>query len=126
MSGRQLPLPLALPPERGAPVISDRSNAVARTWLAAPDDWPNGRLALFGPEGVGKSLLLRQGGGERRGRGVRPGPSGILGDAHLSISSSALVCRKLIAEMVATIRKITIDRAEARPKSRPTPEKAVL
>ncbi|MFT8245121.1 chromosomal replication initiator DnaA [Roseomonas sp. BN140053] len=60
MSPRQLPLPLALPPERGAPVLPDSSNAVARTWLAAPDDWPGGRLALFGPEGVGKSLLLRQ------------------------------------------------------------------
>lgn len=57
---RQLPLPLALPPERGAPVMHDASNAVARTWLAAPDDWPGGRLALRGPEGVGKSLLLRQ------------------------------------------------------------------
>ena len=57
---RQLPLPLALPPERGAPVMHDASNAVARTWLAAPDDWPDGRLALRGPEGVGKSLLLRQ------------------------------------------------------------------
>ncbi len=57
---RQLPLPLALPPERGAPVMHDSSNAVARTWLAAPDDWPDGRLALRGPEGVGKSLLLRQ------------------------------------------------------------------
>jgi chromosomal replication initiation ATPase DnaA len=74
MSGRQLPLPLALPPERGAPVISDRSNAVARTWLAAPDDWPNGRLALFGPEGVGKSLLLRQA-AARLGLRVLEGPS---------------------------------------------------
>ena len=74
MSARQLPLPLALPPERGAPVLPDPSNAVARTWLAAPDDWPNHRLALFGPEGVGKSLLLRQA-AARLGLRVLEGPS---------------------------------------------------
>ncbi|MFC0408506.1 P-loop NTPase family protein [Roseomonas elaeocarpi] len=74
MTGRQLPLPLALPPERGAPVMHDGSNAVARTWLGAPDDWPGGRLALFGPAGVGKSLLLRQA-AARLGLRVLEGPT---------------------------------------------------
>ena len=36
--------------------LATPSNGAARRWLAA--DWPDGRLALWGPEGVGKTHLL--------------------------------------------------------------------
>jgi len=39
--------------------VADASNAEALAWLAAPGTWPLARLALHGPEGVGKSHMLR-------------------------------------------------------------------
>jgi chromosomal replication initiation ATPase DnaA len=57
---RQLPLPLAAAPEPRGPFVADASNAAARAWLAEPARWPAGRLALWGPEGVGKSHLLAE------------------------------------------------------------------
>ncbi|WP_159998699.1 chromosomal replication initiator DnaA [Roseomonas sp. 18066] len=56
---RQLALPLDLPVLYRGELLSDPSNAEAHAWLARIDGWPVGRLALFGPEGVGKSHLLR-------------------------------------------------------------------
>ncbi|EHL97855.1 hypothetical protein HMPREF9946_03901, partial [Acetobacteraceae bacterium AT-5844] len=57
---RQLALPLDLPHSFAGEVLPDRSNAEALAWLDRLDAWPNGRLAIFGPAGVGKSHLLRQ------------------------------------------------------------------
>ncbi|MXP62313.1 chromosomal replication initiator DnaA [Roseomonas sp. M0104] len=56
---RQLALPLDLPLVFRGPVLPDRSNAEARAWLGRVEAWPVGRLALFGPAGVGKSHLLQ-------------------------------------------------------------------
>ncbi|MFC3126616.1 chromosomal replication initiator DnaA [Pseudoroseomonas globiformis] len=59
LADRQLALPLHLPSLFRGEVLPDRSNAEARAWLARVEEWPVGRLAIFGPEGVGKSHLLR-------------------------------------------------------------------
>lgn len=53
-----LPLPLMASCDR-ADILEDSSNAQALAWLDRPDGWPGGRLALFGPEGVGKSHMGR-------------------------------------------------------------------
>lgn len=53
-----LPLPLPVSSDR-ADFLEDASNAEALAWIDQPDRWPSGRLALFGPEGVGKSHLAR-------------------------------------------------------------------
>ncbi|WP_291297101.1 DnaA ATPase domain-containing protein [Elioraea sp.] len=54
----QLPLPFA--PARSfaaADLVPGSANADARAWLARWPDWPSLRLALWGPEGSGKSHL---------------------------------------------------------------------
>jgi len=57
---RQLALPLGLAPSHAlADFLGDDTNAEARAWLDRPGDWPNGRLLLWGPAGVGKTHLLR-------------------------------------------------------------------
>jgi chromosomal replication initiation ATPase DnaA len=56
----QLALPLDLPVLFSGEMLPDRSNAEALAWLARVEEWPVGRLALFGPEGVGKSHLLQR------------------------------------------------------------------
>ncbi len=57
---RQLVLSLLPAPSFAAEdFCEDASNAAARRWLAAPASWPLGRLALVGPEGTGKTHLLR-------------------------------------------------------------------
>lgn len=53
-----LPLPLVASCDR-ADILEDSSNAQALAWLDRPEAWPGGRLALFGPEGVGKSHMGR-------------------------------------------------------------------
>lgn len=53
-----LPLPLPVSSDR-ADFLEDASNAEALAWLDRPESWPGGRLALFGPAGVGKSHLAR-------------------------------------------------------------------
>ena len=55
----QLPLPFAVVRRaQAAQVIPARSNEQARTWLARTPDWPQRRLALWGPPASGKSRLL--------------------------------------------------------------------
>ena len=57
---RQLALPLPIAASLDArDVIADASNAAARSWLAKPEAWPLGRLALFGEAGLGKTHLAR-------------------------------------------------------------------
>ncbi|MBW6396364.1 hypothetical protein KPL78_00825 [Roseomonas sp. HJA6] len=57
---RQFVLPLSLPVSSNrADFLEDASNAEALAWIDRPDRWPLGRLALFGPQGVGKSHLAR-------------------------------------------------------------------
>ncbi len=53
-----LPLPLPVSSDR-ADFLEDSSNAEALAWLDQPGRWPLGRLALFGPVGVGKSHIGR-------------------------------------------------------------------
>jgi len=68
-----LPLPLAASSAR-ADLLEDASNAEALAWLDRPETWPGGRLALFGPEGVGKSHMARAFAGEHGWRWLE-GPS---------------------------------------------------
>jgi len=59
-TGRQLRLDLARSEAEDAdPFVASPTNAVARAALDAWPDWPNGALALTGPEGSGKSWLAR-------------------------------------------------------------------
>lgn len=57
---KQLVLPLLPAPSFAAEDFrEDESNEDALRWLARPGSWPLGRLALVGPEGTGKTHLLR-------------------------------------------------------------------
>lgn len=57
---RQLPLPITHAQSFArADFLGDETNAEALAWLDRPQDWPNGRLLLWGPEGCGKTHLLR-------------------------------------------------------------------
>jgi len=57
---RQLALPLPIAASFDArDVIADASNEAALSWLAKPEAWPLGRLALYGAAGVGKTHLAR-------------------------------------------------------------------
>lgn len=57
---RQLALPLPVAASFDArDVITDASNEAAQSWLAQPETWPLGRLALFGEAGFGKTHLAR-------------------------------------------------------------------
>lgn len=53
-----LPLPLSASFER-ADFLEDASNVQALAWLDRPAEWPGGRLAIFGPPGMGKTHLGR-------------------------------------------------------------------
>jgi len=56
---RQLPLPFRhRPGYAAADVFEGTSNAAALAWLHRTADWPQGRLALWGAEGSGKTHLL--------------------------------------------------------------------
>ena len=97
---RQLPLPLgAEPSHRAADFVGDASNADARAFLARPDAWPDGRLALHGPAGVGKThlshILAQSGWAWLDGmalRGLPPPPATgtIIDDADLAPEAAAL------------------------------------
>ena len=57
---RQLALPLPVAASSDArDVIADASNEAAQSWLAKPESWPLGRLALYGDAGHGKTHLAR-------------------------------------------------------------------
>jgi chromosomal replication initiation ATPase DnaA len=57
---RQLALPLPIAASfDGRDVIADASNEAALSWLAKPEAWPLGRLALYGVAGLGKTHLAR-------------------------------------------------------------------
>lgn len=72
---RQLALPLLLVASYDpADLLADSSNREALAWLARPEDWPEGRLALWGPAATGKSHMLH-GVAARRGWPVLAGPS---------------------------------------------------
>ena len=56
---RQLVLPFPHEPGYdGQDFLSDGSNAAALAWLNRTADWPDRRLALWGPAGCGKTHLL--------------------------------------------------------------------
>ena len=56
----QLVLPIGRDPSfAAADFVADASNQAALAWVDNPASWPLGRLALFGPEGVGKTHILR-------------------------------------------------------------------
>jgi chromosomal replication initiation ATPase DnaA len=58
MTPRQFALPLVLPASAAREdLIADASNAEALTFLDRKETWPGGRLALYGPAGVGKSHM---------------------------------------------------------------------
>jgi chromosomal replication initiation ATPase DnaA len=55
---RQLPLPFAHQPHfAAADFLTAACNAEAMAWLSRAPDWPQGRLALWGGEGTGKTHL---------------------------------------------------------------------
>jgi chromosomal replication initiation ATPase DnaA len=58
-SARQLPLPFPYRPGFSpADFLAAPSNEEARAWLERTQDWPEGRLALWGEAGCGKTHLL--------------------------------------------------------------------
>ena len=72
---RQLALPFAHAPQfAGADFLAAPSNAEALAWLRQPETWPQGRLALWGGEGSGKTHLLHVWAG-RRGGALLHGPA---------------------------------------------------
>lgn len=56
----QLALPLAHEPRYGPDFIAAASNEAARAWLGRVAEWPQGRLAIWGDPGTGKTHLLRR------------------------------------------------------------------
>jgi chromosomal replication initiation ATPase DnaA len=73
MPTMQLPLPFPHQPRfEAADFVAAPSNQEALTWLGA--DWPEQRLALFGPAGCGKSHLLHIW-AERSGAVLLAGPA---------------------------------------------------
>ena len=99
---RQLALPLPVAASSDArDVIADASNEAARSWLAKPEAWPLGRLALFGATGLGKTHLARAAAvrfGWRwlEGMGLRglpaPAPQGsVIDDADCVADEAALL-----------------------------------
>ena len=56
---RQLPLPFVHRPDyEPAEFLHGPGSVAASTWLAAPETWPEARLALWGTAGSGKTHLL--------------------------------------------------------------------
>ena len=95
-----LPLPLPASSDR-ADFLEDASNAEALAWLDRPETWPGGRLAVFGPVGVGKSHIARATAAARGWRWldgpalrglVPPSPGGtVLDDADAVAEDRALL-----------------------------------
>ncbi len=71
---RQLALPFIHRPSFAvADFLADATNEQARIWINRTPDWPDGRLALWGEAGCGKSHLLHNW-AEREGAAVLSGP----------------------------------------------------
>ena len=88
MTGHQLALPFAFTAHyHAASFLPDDSNAAARAWLDAP--WPDGRLALWGAPGCGKTHLLHAW-ADRAGAALLPGP-GLRGLLHMPESGGLAV-----------------------------------
>ena len=94
-----LPLPLPVSADR-ADFLEDASNAEALAWLDRPDSWPGGRLAVFGPAGVGKSHLARALAAERGWRLIEgpalrglpePAPGGTVLDDADAVAEETLL-----------------------------------
>jgi chromosomal replication initiation ATPase DnaA len=60
----QLGLPFPYVPRYGS-FLPAESNAEARAWLARPQDWPQGRIGIWGEAGCGKTHLLHLWAGTR-------------------------------------------------------------
>jgi chromosomal replication initiation ATPase DnaA len=99
---RQLPLPFLHRPDFSpADFIAAPANEAARKWLARPADWPQGRLALWGEAGVGKSHLLHiwardaaaavLSGPELRGLPLPPRGGMAIDDADLAAEEASLL-----------------------------------
>jgi hypothetical protein len=99
---RQLALPLPMVASFDArDVIADASNEAARSWLAKPEAWPLGRLALFGEAGLGTTHLARAAAARfgwrwLNGMGLRglppPAPEGsVVDDADCVADEAALL-----------------------------------
>ncbi len=99
---RQLPLPFPEVADFSPDdFVAAPSNEAARRWLARPAEWPQGRLALWGEAGVGKSHLLHiwaQGAGaavlagpELRGLPPAPRAAMAVDDADLAAEEASLL-----------------------------------
>ncbi|MEJ1976129.1 MAG: hypothetical protein WDN49_08545 [Acetobacteraceae bacterium] len=87
-ASRQLALPFGHAAHYDAAgFLPDASNAEARAWLEAP--WPDGRLALWGGEGCGKTHLLHAW-AERAGAALLPGPA-VRGLLHMPLAGGVAV-----------------------------------
>ncbi len=104
MTARQLALPLGVAPHYAAAgFIAAPCNEAALAWLDRPASWPEGRLAVWGEPGVGKSHALhrwaeRAGAAVLSGPGLRglPAPAGrgaAVDDADLAGDPAALLHR---------------------------------
>ena len=78
LTTRQLTLDLTTPPAHSrADFLPAEANHLALTMLDAPQNWPQGRMLLVGPEGAGKTHLATFWAAENaarrvRGKGLRP------------------------------------------------------
>lgn len=91
-SSRQLVLDLTTPPAHSrADFLPAPANADALTVLDAPQDWPQGRMLLIGPEGAGKTHMAAFWAAENGAR--RVSASGLRPEAgdHLVAEGGALV-----------------------------------
>ena len=98
---RQLSLPITPAPSySAADFVADAANHAARAFLADPAAWPDGRLALYGPAGVGKTHLANviatargwalTGGAALRGLPPPPITGAVIDDADLVPDPTAL------------------------------------
>lgn len=87
---RQLVLPFGHKARyASAAFLADESNAEAMAWLGRAGDWPEGRLALWGEEGRGKTHLLHAW-AERNDAALLPGVA-VRGLVHLPHSGGIAV-----------------------------------
>jgi chromosomal replication initiation ATPase DnaA len=109
MMPRQFALPFARAQDFSeAGFLQAPCNEVSWAWLAQTPDWPQARMAIWGPEGSGKSHLLqiwarRQGGSLLRGPALRftgPEPAAAaVDDADLAPEHDLLHLLNAMAEL---------------------------